>query len=49
LGPGDEVLRDQHELEPGVVADHIRAGQVPESGVFRGADAVLDMRAVAVP
>ena len=39
----------KHELEPGVVADDVDARQVPQPGVFGGADAVLDMRAVTVP
>ena len=28
LGPGDEVLSDEDELQPGVVADDVDAGQV---------------------
>ena len=43
LGPGVEVLGDQHQLQPGFVADEVLAGQVAQPGVFGGADAVLDM------
>ena len=48
LGPGHEVLGDQHELQPGVVAHDVDAGQVAQPGVFGGADAVLDVGAVTV-
>ena len=34
LRPGGEILGDQHELEPGVVADDVGAGQVAQPGVF---------------
>jgi hypothetical protein len=43
LGPGHEVLSDQHELQPGVVADDVDAGQVAQPGVFGGSDGVLDV------
>ena len=49
LRPGVEVLGDQHELQPGFVADEVLAGQVAQPGVFGGPDAVLDVGAVAVP
>ncbi len=42
LGPGVEVLSDEHQLQPGFVADEVLAGQVAQPGVFGGADAVLE-------
>ncbi len=44
-----EVLGDQHQLQPGLVADEVLARQVAQPGVFGGADAVLDMGAVTMP
>ena len=46
LGPGVEVLSDEHQLQPGFVADEVLAGQVAQPGVFGGTDAVLDMSPV---
>ena len=48
LGPGVKVLGDQHQLQPGFVADEVLAGQVAQPGVLGGADAVLDVSAVTV-
>ena len=48
LRPCDQVLGGEYELEPCVVADDIDAWEVAEASVFRGADPVLDMRAVTV-
>ena len=48
LAPREEVLGDQDELQPGFVADEVFTGQVAQTGVFGGADAVLDVGAVAV-
>ena len=49
LGPGVEVLGDQHQLQPGFVADEVFARQVAQPGVLGGADAVLDVSPQAVP
>src|SRR5262249_33868729 len=48
LRPDGEVLGDQHELQPGVVADDVDAGQVAQPGVFGGAGAVLEVGGVTV-
>ena len=49
LSPGMEILSDQHQLQPGLVADEVFARQVAQPGVFGGADAVLDVGPVTVP
>ena len=46
LGPGVEVLSDEDQLQPGLVADEVLAGQVAQSAVFGSSDAVLDMSPV---
>ena len=49
LGPGDQIDREHHDGQPGLV-DRERAGrEVVQAGVLRAADAVLDpgVRAVA--
>ena len=48
LGPGEEVLGDQRELEPGLVVLEGVVGEVAHAGVLAIADAVLDPRAAAV-
>ena len=48
LGPGEEVLGDQRELEPGLVVLERVVREVAHAGVLAGADAVLDPGAAAV-
>jgi hypothetical protein len=49
LGPGVEVLGDQHQLQPRFVAHEVLARQVAQAGVFGCPDAVLDVGPVTVP
>lgn len=48
LGPGDEVLGDEHELDPHGVGGETAEGEVPKARVFGAADAVLDAGVAAV-
>jgi len=48
LRPGEQVLGDQGELEPGRVGSERAEGQVAQAGVFAAADTVFDNRVVAV-
>jgi len=42
LGPDDEVLGDQHDLQPHGVVGVLEEGKVGQPGVLAAADAVLD-------
>ena len=44
-----QVLGDEHQLQPGFVADEVLARQVAQPGVLGSADAVLDVSPVTVP
>ena len=48
LGPGDEVLGDERELQPDGVEIEIAEGEVLQAGLLGGADAVLGAGAGAV-
>ena len=48
LGPAEQVLGDQRELEPGLVVLEGVVREVAHAGVLAGADAVLDAGAAAV-
>ena len=49
LGPGDEVLGDQRDLEPHGVVVKVAKWEVGRAGLLGGADAVLGAGAGAVP
>jgi hypothetical protein len=44
LGPGDQVLGDQRELEPDRVERELAEGEVLDPALFGGADAILGVR-----
>jgi len=48
LGPGDQVVGCQHELEPDRVHLEVAEGEVLEAGVLIVADVVLDAGALAM-
>ena len=49
LGPGNEVHRGHHDLQPGVVGCIGVAGEVPHAGGLRLPDPVLDPGVLPVP
>jgi hypothetical protein len=48
LGPGDQVVREAHDLEPDAVVLEVSERQVPQAGVLVVADVVLDAGAATV-
>ena len=45
LGPGDQVVREAHDLKPDAVVLEVAKRQIAQAGVFVVADVVLDARA----
>ena len=48
LGPDDQVVGEHHDLEPHLVEGELFERELREAGVFVVADAVLDVRVLAV-